>query len=329
MNLKTRLEASNKIMEALIHQFPNQLEVDFSKQIFPKSKIHLQNIHNVCIAGMGGSGIGSDFVQLFAKASCRVPIISIKTREIPGFIDEHTLFIASSYSGNTAETLSSLKMAIQQNAIIVCVTSGGELMNISETMGFPMFKLPTGIPAPRAALAYSLIAQLEILIRFNLVNTRVLERIRECAQQLKKTEQEIMDVAANIAQVLQDKIPVIYSGDQYGPSVLRLRQQINENAKTLCWHKLLPEMNHNEIVGWTNSGTSEHPETSQRLDLTSSLLQEKAETIMNVLVVGDDIIEQSLYLSFLSDWISYYIAISKGVDMMEIKMIDRIKSALK
>ena len=327
-----------QLMKELILQFPQQLKAEFLHDNKHTFKSGRKEVQNICVAGMGGSGIGGDYVKQFIRDHCSVPFYSVKTDSIPAFVNEQTLFITSSYSGNTAETLSCLHQAMDKNAQIVCLTSGGEMMEIAKSRGLELINIPPGLPIPRASLGYSIMAQLKVICGSNLVDNRIFEKVSNCSAMLQNSIAEINQTASNIADIISKTIPVCYAGDQFGPVLLRFRQQVNENAKSLCGHKLLPEMNHNEIVGWTNStsgltvvffrGTSERKQTTKRLNLTTSLLRNKVDAMTEILAVGDDLIEQSIYLTYLSDWVSYFLAKRNGVDPIEIQMIDKIKSAL-
>jgi glucose/mannose-6-phosphate isomerase len=161
--------------------------------------------------------------------------------------------IASSYSGNTEETLHALKEGIDRGCKIVCISSGGSMIQLARKAGLDIIQIPAGLP-PRAALAFSFIQQMFVLYNCNLIDDGFVLGIEDAIEHLNKEEKKIKREAARIARKLNNKLVVIYSAANMEAVALRWRQQLNENGKILCWHSAFPEMNHNELVGWRNRG---------------------------------------------------------------------------
>lgn len=297
-----------------------------------------REIRNILVAGMGGSGIGADFVASFIREECAAPFFTLKDYDAPAWVGPHTLFIASSYSGNTEETLSACRQAAEKGARIVAITSGGDLQRMASERGWDIVSLPKGQPAPRACLGYSLVAQLWALRHLGLTGAGVLEQISKAAEMLEAMQQEIQDSAAQIARFLQGKIAVIYTTGVFEPAALRFRQQLAENAKTLSWHGIVPEINHNELVGWRRDQPSvaalflRHPgETDRirlRMNFTRELVEEFAAARMEIFAKGNSAVEQVFYLIHLLDWASLFLAQIQGLDPMEIQIIDLLKEKM-
>ncbi len=325
-------------MEKLIADFPAQLEealqIGSKAQITPK-----EGIHEVLICGMGGSGVGAHFLQSLAANDARVPILTNKNYTLPGYVDKNTLVIASSYSGNTEETLAAYEQAKQRNCPLIAISSGGELLSDAKSSGFDYIQLPAGYPAPRACLGFSLVAQLFALHKAGYVENFFEERVVDTIERLRLEQNNLREKAEQIAQLLVDRVPVLYGATRTDATLLRWRQQLNENAKHLCWHQVFPEMNHNEIVGWKGDYSKlvvialRHRDdlnrNQLRMDLTREVFQHWAGGYMEVYSRGASFLEKSLYLVHLGDWVSYYLAEIKGENPDEVKVIDHLKEQIK
>ena len=237
-------------MKDLIQNFPKHLSEAIA--IGEKASLHnsTSEIRNVLITGLGGSGIGGTIIAEVVASQCSVPITVNKDYFLPSFVNEHTLLIVSSYSGNTEEmTTQAMEEAIQRKAKIVCITSGGKVEATAKQQGIDYIIIPGGNP-PRACLGYSLTQLFYVLHFFKLINADFKAQLKAAIDLLVKEEAFIKAEAEQVAEFLNEKIPVIYAVDGYNGVATRFRQQINENSKMLCWHHILPEMNHNELVGW-------------------------------------------------------------------------------
>lgn len=320
-------------MEELIAEFPSQL----ARAIELGQKNPISNgsseIQNVVITGLGGSGIGGKLVQSLSHAC--VPIEVINDYDLPDYASKKTLILVSSYSGNTEETVSAMKQAIDRGCQIVAVTSGGEVKELCEKNNLQFIEIPGGNP-PRSQLAYSLVQQFFVLHAYNLIGDYT-AALQGAASLLENKQEEIKVAARNLAAKLKGKMPVLYCSSNIEPVAIRWRQQLNENSKALCWHHVLPEMNHNELVGWellpedvalvllrTNT---EHPRTKARFSICESIFA-KASSADEFWAEGESAIEQVFYLIHLGDWASLYLAYENEVDPMDIKNIDYLKNAL-
>ena len=325
------------MMDQLIAQFPSQLAE--ALEIGAAAKINKkEGINKVYVAGMGGSGIGANFVASFIRNEAKVPYLVGKGYDVPNYIDEHTLAIASSYSGNTEETLFSFEQLIAKGAKVVVIASGGKLIEKAKALNLDYIQVPPNSPSPRACLGYSLVQQLFILNKMDLISSTIINQVQDAIDLLKEHQEAIKTEAKGVAEKLNQKIVCIYATDRIAPVALRFRQQVNENSKCLGWHGIVPEQNHNELVGWTESSDKlaaiyfrtpdDLPRKQKRIEINKTILNRHIDTIVEVHSKGDNQVAQSLYHVHLGDWISWYLAELRGVDAIEIDVIDFLKGEL-
>ena len=300
--------------------------------IVPKNEIR-----QIMICGIGGSGIGGGFVKDITQQSLQLPVFLLNDYNLPAFANENTLFICSSYSGNTEETISCLQEALRKNCMICCVTSAGKVEEIALENNLPLVKIPGGMP-PRSCLGYSLVTQLFLLMRYNLIDKKIIAYIKHSIQFLDQHENETQSTAKHIAEKLKNKIPLIYTGTSIAAMGIRWKQQINENAKRHCFANLIPEMNHNELVAFEEQrndmeiiflrNNSDHPRIQLRFELMKELLANKGYSITELFSMGDSYTEQMFYFIHLGDWVSFYLAELNGVDPVKIEILDELKRKL-
>ena len=257
---------------------------------------------------------------------------------LPAYVNEHTLLIASSFSGNTEETIMALKQGMVKNAKIVCITSGGKMQKIAEENGFDCILLPGDSPSPRACLGYSFIQQLYILQFFGFIGGEFEAQLQSAANLMDAETESIKTVSARWAKDLHKKMPVIYAPDGYESVAIRWRQQINENGKQLCWHHVIPEMNHNELVGWRTKDDNIAPvffhtpdafeRTQVRIDINKTIISQYTNSIYDLAAKGANKIERMMYLVYFGDWLSWYLAQERNMDALEVKVIDYLKGEL-
>jgi glucose/mannose-6-phosphate isomerase len=325
-------------MKNQIKTFPQQLKEALNLASSIDLKKSKEEIHNIHIVGLGGSGIGANFVQSFVKSVCKVPITVTKDYKVPAYVGPNTLAIASSYSGGTEETLICLDQYMKAGAHIIGISSGGALESMSKEHGFDFVKLPEGKPAPRACLGYSMVQQLGILHNLGFTDDSFLKDVEKASDLLEKEQAQIQEKAEHIANLLKDRQPVIYACSEMEPVAIRFRQQLNENSKILAWHHVIPEMNHNELVGWRSNNSNafviflrnrtDYIRNQRRIEINKEIISNYAGAVMDLYSRGDSLLMQSMYLVHLVDWVSVYLAELRGVDAMEIKVIDYLKSAL-
>lgn len=296
-----------------------------------------REIRNIVVTGLGGSGIGGNLASEFLAAELQVPMNVNKGYFIPSYVDDHTLLIVSSYSGNTEETLNALALAEQAGAWIVCISSNGKVLERAREMNYDFIQVPGELP-PRACLGYSLVQQLYILYRLGFSSDRALSDVAIAADQLDSREDEIKSEARDLAHYFHGRLPVIYVCDQMASVAVRVRQQINENAKMLCWHHVIPEMNHNELVGWRDENENlavlflrnedDYERNSQRIELNKEIIGKYTPHVRELWSKGESLVQRALYLIHLCDWMSFYLAELHGVDPVEVRVIDFLKGEL-
>ncbi len=322
----------------MISRFPDQLTE--ALQIAEKFKFNKHNapLRSVFISGLGGSGIGGNFVQEFVRPVCKLPVVVSKGYSAPAWVNKHTLVICSSYSGNTEETLSTLESVLHTGAKIVCIASAGKLLEMAQKNGFDYVQLPSGWSSPRACLGFSVVAQLGVFRVAGLIPAKLLNQVAAAQKLIVRDEATIKKNAHKLAGFLVDKTPVFYIADHMEAVAVRWRQQINENAKLLGWHNVVPEMNHNELVGWRNNrpdiaviwlrNKDDFNRTSVRMDINKEIIEHFTASSIEVWSKGKSAIEKAFYLVHLGDWMSFYLAELRGVDPVEIKVIDYLKGEL-
>jgi glucose/mannose-6-phosphate isomerase len=197
--------------------------------------------------------------------------------------------------------------------------------------------VPGGNP-PRSTLAYSLVQLLHILHSFGLIGSSSIDQMDKSRALLTNNLEDIQTVAKELSSHLYGKVGILYGETIYEGVIVRARQQFNENSKYLCWHHTIPEMNHNELVGWGGGDnrfapvffeTSDiHPRNKKRFEITSKATEDKCGKVMTVLAKGESRVEQSLYLIHIVDWASYYLCEENNQDIIDIKIIDYLKGEL-
>jgi glucose/mannose-6-phosphate isomerase len=323
----------------------DELIAGFSRQLLEALKISskyefiksAEMPDQVVIAGLGGSGIGATIVQNYTQYTAPVPVIVTKNYFLPGFIGSNTLVIACSYSGNTEETIACLKEAIKKKARVVCITSGGTIAQLAKKNNLDCILIPSGMP-PRACLGYSLVQLLATFKHFGLIKSNYTKAVQDAARLLDTEERDIKLTAKKLAKKAIGKIPIIYVENDMEGVAVRWRQQINENGKMLCWHHTIPEMNHNELVGWRTErqelfviflrNDSDFKRSQMRMEINKKLIKPYATSIVECYSKGKYYLEKALYLIHLGDWFSWYLAQEGGMDATEVKVIDYLKGAL-
>jgi glucose/mannose-6-phosphate isomerase len=230
-----------------------------------------------------------------------------------------------------------MELALSKKAKVVAVTSGGKVLERSKEAGFDCIIVPGGMP-PRACLGYSLTQLFFILGFHKIIHMNYKADIEAAIKLIDSEETNIIAEATIIAERLKDKTPVLYATTYNEGIVVRFRQQLNENSKILCWHHIIPEMNHNELVGWTqkNDGLSvlifldkdDYSRNLARVEINKEVIKKYTENIREVFSKGNSIIEKAIYFIHLGDWISVVLGEMRGADLMEVNVINALKSKL-
>lgn len=298
---------------------------------------------NVVVTGLGGSAIAGDLMADFLGDDLALPWRVNRDYRLPAFVNEKTLVVVSSYSGDTEETVSALEDAVAKGAKIVCVTSGGAVAETAKAKGLPLVELPKGFQ-PRYALGASFFSLLKILEALNVAppSGALVEEIRALWKRRGEEYAEAPNRAFDVAAALIGKTPAIYSVVGVTEAAgMRFKGQLNENAKTLAFHAPFPEMNHNEIVGWETvrgeqsalvpiylPDADAHPRTLLRFEIVERIVGKSGVESMTLQGEGEDRRVRLMDLVYLLDWVSYWLAVLRGYDPGEIDNIMALKKEL-
>ncbi|MDO8548909.1 MAG: bifunctional phosphoglucose/phosphomannose isomerase [Ignavibacteria bacterium] len=320
-----------------------QIEFAWNNKI-DLSSIKKKGIESVVVTGLGGSAISGDLFVNFFKDELNIPFYVNRSYSLPQFVNKNTLLIVSSYSGNTEETISVFNSALKKKCRIVCITSGGKAEKIAEKNKVPVVKI---LPAfhPRYALGLSFFSLLKVMNKLKVVEVKpsLINLIIKLYKDKAKLYSKEKNPALAYAEQLLGYIPIIYSAEGYTSSVgYRLKCQFNENSKLSAFHNILPEMNHNEIVGWESFNENqlrtkvinildkEYPfQVKKRFKITSEIISENKVDIINLESGEKSFKVRLMDLIYLSDWITYYSGVLRGFDPAEIKNIEQLKNRLK
>jgi len=306
-----------------------------------------QNFQNIVVLGMGGSAIGGDLLSDYLADELSIPIVVIRGYDIPKFVDENSLVFAVSYSGNTEETLSTLKRCLEAKARIIALTSGGKLAVLARENNFPVIKVPAGIQ-PRAAISYLFFPILKALERLGLTIKRN-EEIKETLNILQELSKEYgaksplkNNFAKKVALRLYQHLPLVYSSEGLLEAVaMRWKTQINENSKWPCFWNVFPELDHNEIVGYEIENKINRQvkiiylqdkegllRVEQRREITRKIIEDKVAEFIVCPTKGKGKMARMFSLIFLGDLASYYLAILNQVDPSPVACIENLKKEL-
>lgn len=305
-----------------------------------------RQITAVIVAGMGGSALAALLVQSWLKSELTVPFEVLRDYDLPRYVGQNTLVIASSYSGNTEETVSCLAEARARGAQVAVISSGGKLHAAAQTDDISFVLLP-GHLQPRMAVIYNLQALVALLAHFGIVSSDNSAAIAKQASWLQEqtrlwTSDVRMDqnYAKQLALMAVGKTPVFYAGSVMAPVAYKWKISWNENAKNVAFWNQYPEFNHNEFIGWTSHPVDkpfaifdlrsdfEHPQIIKRFEISDRLLSGMRPKATVIHLEGQSAIAQMLWGSILADFVSIYVAILNGVDPTPVPIIEKLKGEL-
>jgi glucose/mannose-6-phosphate isomerase len=302
-------------------------------------------VEQVAVIGMGGSGIAGEVLAAAAGPYMPVPVLVFKSYHVPAFVGEGTLVFAVSFSGDTEETVEAVTEAALQGARVVAVTAGGQLAELAAAWGAPVVRVPDSIPQPRAAIGALAVPPMIVLEDIGLFPgarhwvSAGIEQLQKRRDQLVRPGNEAEDLARCIGRT----IALVHGGGGLGGvAAHRWKTQINENAKAPAFWNSQPELCHNEIAGWGQHGDLtrqaitlvnlrhdfEHPQVMHRFGVTRDLLEEVVANICTVRADGDGELAQLLDLVMMGDFTSIHLALQQGVDPGPVPVIDDIKSSM-
>ncbi len=333
--------------EALVEAYTTSNRLTLPREIrIGRVNMVYEEPDNIVVCGMGGSAIGGLLLQCWLKDVLEVPLEIVRDYRLPAYAGRRTLALVVSYSGNTEEALSCFVEALRRGCMTVAITSDGILKRYAEKLGVPTYVAPAGMP-PRAAIAY-LSIPLAVIIEKLGARLQLKEQVEETWKVLNKMRSEIgpespslENPAKQLALKLRGKLPVIYAYTDYYAAAFRFKTQLNENSKYPAKCEEMPELNHNEIVGWELSGEigrkslvifliggDEPPEIKLRFEVTKDIIREKVSEIVEIHGKGTSRLARLFSLIYFGDMVSYYLAILNGVDPTPVPQIERLKGEL-
>ncbi len=328
--------------DVLINSY-KQIEFAWENKI-DLSSLKGKKFSSIVITGLGGSAISADLILNFLHDEIKIPFIVNRNYSLPSFVNENTLLVVSSYSGNTEETLSVFNEALKTNCSIVCLSTGGKVEKISKENNIPLIKVKPGYQ-PRYALGLSFFSLLKILQELEIIPNqdssvnKIILNWKENGIEFSKEE----NIAYNYAEKIIGFVPIIYSAADSTSAVgYRLKCQFNENSKLHAFTNVIPELNHNEIIGWESFNEKQfqtkiiniidkdyHPHIKKRFQITSELAGKMGAEIINLESSEETFKLRLMDLIYLGDWITYYTAVLRGFDPTEIDNINTLKERLK
>lgn len=319
-------------LRQVIIDYPNQLEIgqNFAKNIeVPKKKYS-----NLIICGMGGSALPADLLINFFEnnGGSPLPIYISRSYDLPANISKKSLVFISSYSGNTEEPVCCLKKAKKIGATIVAFTAGGEIEELAQKYQLPLVKYIIDYKnfQPRYAITYAFMAMHQVLTKLAL--TDIIDELPKIDASLLENQ------GKEIAQKIKGKTPIIYASNRLKIIAKNWKIKINENAKTPAFWNYFPELNHNEMVGFTNPqgnfislmliDENDNDKIKKRVEITASLYQEKGLEIEVIDLSGKNYLEKILKALILGDWVSYYLALEYNQDPTPVDMVEDFKDRI-
>ena len=306
-------------------------------------------VQSVVVLGRGGSGISGDVVQAIVEPRLPVPFRTIKSYgPLPEWVGRNTLVFAVSYSGNTEETIAAFEEAPEAGARGVAVSSGGRLAELASSFGVAHVQIPAGLQ-PRASLGFLTLPLLAVLVEIGLVPDlsddvdEAVAVLADIAKRCNRTLTGDANAAKSLARSLQGRVPVVYGGHGIGSvAAYRFKCDLNEYGKTPAWQGVLPELDHNEIVGWnvleelTSSNfvvvllrdAGDHERVALRMDITRRLIEKRVAEVIEVRSEGTSPLARILSLVMLTQLAAIYVGLANGVDPGPVEVIEKLKQEL-
>lgn len=354
MPQKVNLDDQNLIKEVDKDNFAKDLESipmqaaqawsEVIKMVLPS---YFMVANKVVILGMGGSAIAGEIIKDLAEVSSKIPIFIHRNYSVPRIVDNRTLVIGTSYSGNTEETLDAFKIAAARNAKLIALTTGGELEVLTRKFGTQLYKF-SGPSQPRAGIGYPLFATLAILKKLGMVDItqkdieQTLMLVRSYSEKLKPQTPTKRNPAKQLSQDLAGFIPVIYGSPSMAGVARRWKQDINENAKQAAFYEVLPEANHNALTGiefptdlqnkiyiiFLDSKFN-HPRIKARIKVTADIYTNAGILNKTILIEpSGGPLSEAFQQVLLGSWTSFYLAVINKVNPATLKNVEELKKIL-
>jgi glucose/mannose-6-phosphate isomerase len=347
LNEIARLDSEDVLgaVERFADQVREGWEIGRSAQGLPDA----DGVDSIVVLGMGGSGVSGDVTQAVVEPRLSVPFRVIKNYgPLPEWVGRNTLVFAVSYSGSTEETVAALEEAHSKGARAIALSSGGPLADMARRYGLAHVAIPTGLQ-PRASLGYLTLPILSILVSIGLVPNiqsdldEAVEVLADLAHRCHRKNLKPENPAKDLASKIVGRIPVIYGGDGIGATAAyRFKCDLNEYGKTPAFWNLLPELDHNEIVGWNQlpdvtskhmvlielRDPGEHERIALRFEITRRLIHSSFAEVVEVQAEGKSSLARLLSLVLITQLASIYVGLAYGVDPGPVEVIMSLKSEL-
>jgi len=301
----------------------------------------------IIVAGMGGSAIGGELLKDWTRDKINTPIEICRAYSLPAYANDKTLVFIVSYSGETEEVLSVFLDAVKKNCMTICISSGGKLLEFSEKLKVPHLRIPLGMP-PRAALPHLFLPMPIFLEKIGLIseiNSEISEAVKILKQVRDENSPEKLlsdNFSKRLASNINGTVPVVYGFGIYRAVAQRFKQQFNENSKVPAKWEFLPELNHNEVVGWEAAkelakcfsvifirDKNEPDEMRQRIETTKELIHTQSMNVFEVWSMGKSRLAKMLSTVCIGDFTSVYLAILRGIDPTPVRTITLLKEKMK
>ncbi|MDD4351424.1 MAG: bifunctional phosphoglucose/phosphomannose isomerase [Candidatus Gracilibacteria bacterium] len=290
-------------------------------------------VKHAVLLGMGGSSLPGDIVNLYLAPDFEIKIN--RDYDLHHKVDAETLVFACSYSGNTEEVTEALEKSLQAGGQVVIISAGGKLAEIATEKSLPFIKLPSGLQ-PRCATGYFFAAILQVLENAGLVKGKT-AALNSLAQKLEAIDYQ--ERAEELALQIKDKVPIVYTSDKYWPVARICKIKFNEHSKTQAFWNVFPELNHNEMVGFSTlvmkpffliyRDPADHERNKKRMQIFSNLLKDKGSSVVTIDMQGEDLLTKIFSTLLLGDWIAYYLALAYGIDPSPVEMVENFKELMK
>lgn len=342
-----RIDSENVL--GAVERFPEQCREAWGIGIRASGLPDPFGIDAVLVLGMGGSGVSGDVVQVVLDEELGIPVSVLKSYgPLPGWTGPTTLVLAVSYSGSTEETIAAAGDAIAAGARVVTVSSGGPLADLAHQHDLAHVEIPSGLQ-PRASLGYLALPLLAVLQRMGLVrplDPDVEEAalvLDELAGPCHRGTPVAQNPAKRLAEALRDRIAIVYGAyGVAGIAAMRFKCDLNEYGKVPAFWNMFPELNHNEIVGWSGlthitrahavivllRDVSEHERIAMRVEITRRLIEGAAADVLEVRATGAASLARLLSLIYVTQLAAIYVGLGRGVDPGPVEVIQQLKAEL-
>ena len=321
----------NENMKKILEDFPNQIREGYK---LGEGTDVQEPVESIAVAGMGGSALPDEILKCYLDIE--MPIHIIRNYKIRRHVNKKTLFVAISYSGNTEETINCLKEASRVGCPMLVIASGGKLMEMAESRGIDFIKIPRGIP-PRNAYGYQFFALLRVLENSGFIENQK-AYVDKTIMTLQNNIATIKSNAKKIIQKLDKKIPIIYSAERNWAIAYKWKINFNENTKIHAFWNIFPELNHNEMMGFSHMfadfaviiirDDEDYHRIKKRMDITKKLIKQHDCNVVEVSLTGSSRMVKLFSAIYLGDWASYFLALEYETDPSPVEMVEELKKEM-